>query len=128
MGERALAEAAEDGSAPQELESRSRELDRRELELSERATTLAERELELAEAAAAHPGRGMRPFGEPRPHRCWNLAELERLVEKHGEENPERLEEWSSYLYFLRDHAGRDGELPDAFDWLLADVFAELVD
>ena len=54
--------------------------------------------------------------------------ELERLVEKHGAENPDRLEEWSSYLYFLRDHAGSDGELPDAFDWLLADVFAELVD
>jgi capsular polysaccharide biosynthesis protein len=63
--------------------------------------------------------------GSTRGH--WNLTELERLVEERGREFPERIDEWESYLFFLRDYAEPDGSVPASFDWLIEDEFAELV-
>ena len=63
--------------------------------------------------------------GSARGH--WNLTELERLVEERGREFPERIDEWASYLFFLRDYAEPDGSVPASFDWLIEDEFAELV-
>jgi hypothetical protein len=57
----------------------------------------------------------------------WNLTVLERLVEERGGEFPERIDEWASYLFFLRDYAEPDGSVPASFDWLIEDEFAELV-
>ena len=57
----------------------------------------------------------------------WNLVELERLVEERGGEFPDRLDEWASYLFFLRDYADPDGSVPASFDWLIEDEFAEIV-
>ena len=58
---------------------------------------------------------------------AWNLNALRRLVEEHGAEHPDRLDAWSSYLFFLRDHAGPDGRLPSSFDALVEEEFAELL-
>ena len=44
----------------------------------------------------------------------WNLFSLQRLVDERGGEHPERIEEWSSYLYFLREYAEPDGSVPAA--------------
>ena len=57
----------------------------------------------------------------------WNLFALERLVEEHGVEFPERVVEWHSYLYFLREYAAPDGTVPAGFDWLIQDTFSDLV-
>jgi hypothetical protein len=57
----------------------------------------------------------------------YNLMTLERLVENRRAEFPERAEEWSSYLYFLREYAAPDGSVPAGFDALIEDTFAELV-
>ncbi len=42
-------------------------------------------------------------------------------------EFPERVDEWSSYLYFLREYAEPDGSVPASFDGLIQNTFAELV-
>jgi hypothetical protein len=55
------------------------------------------------------------------------LTDLERLVADHGLEHPDRVDEWNSYLFFLRDHADVDGNLPRSFDDLIQDVFAPLL-
>jgi hypothetical protein len=57
----------------------------------------------------------------------WSLASLGRLVARHGEEFPARLEEWRYYLVYLRDVTGPDGLLPAEFDGLVRDVFGDLV-
>jgi hypothetical protein len=57
----------------------------------------------------------------------WNLAELRRLVEKRGASYPaDRVELWQSYLFFLQEHVGPDGTLPNSFDPLIDTEFGEL--
>ena len=58
----------------------------------------------------------------------WDLTELERLVEAHAEEYPDRVEEWRYYLIYLGDFVGATGRLSGAFDALVRDVFRELVE
>jgi hypothetical protein len=55
------------------------------------------------------------------------LDELERVVRERRAEFPERAEEWSDYLFFLREHAGSDGHLPSTFSGLLQDVFGDVL-
>ncbi len=57
----------------------------------------------------------------------FNLIELEHLVAARGHEFPDRGVEWTSYLFFLRDYSDVDGGLPETFDYLVEDVFAELL-
>ena len=57
----------------------------------------------------------------------WNLHELENLVRSRGDQYPDRVPEWESYLFFLRDYASSDGSVPETFDWLIQDAFSELV-
>lgn len=57
----------------------------------------------------------------------WTLTRLEHLVEERGAEFPERVEEWRTYLFFLREHATTEGELPASFDALVEDVFGEVL-
>ena len=52
---------------------------------------------------------------------------LERLVNDRGDEFPDRRDEWSSYLFFLREYAEPDGSVPASFDWLIQETFSELV-
>jgi capsular polysaccharide biosynthesis protein len=66
------------------------------------------------------------PAGEEQTG-AWNLMVLERLVNDRGEEFPDKRDEWSSYLYFLREYAEPDGTVPSSFDWLIQETFSELV-
>jgi capsular polysaccharide biosynthesis protein len=132
------------------------ELTRREQKLRERIARVTEREVELARRAAAlalrereldaRPEPEPQPEPEPEPTRPpepartpppvtrepgrnghYNLVTLEGLVEQRGSEFPGRAEEWTSYLFFLRDYAAPDGSLPDSFDALISDTFADLL-
>jgi len=67
-----------------------------------------------AAAAADAPGR-------------WNVLALDRLVEQRGSEFPDRVEEWTSYLYSLRAYAAPDGSLPTSFDSLIQETFGDLI-
>jgi hypothetical protein len=58
---------------------------------------------------------------------AYNLLALERLVEERRNGHPERAEEWATYLFFLREHAGPDGTVPASFDWLIEDTFGEIL-
>jgi hypothetical protein len=113
-----------------ELEQRAGELERRAEELERRA-----QELEELTAAAAPPPEPVFAVPPPpanvatlpqRPGR-WNLNELARVVEERGPEFPERVDEWQSYLFFLRGYAEPDGTVPASFDWLIEEQFAAIV-
>lgn len=117
-----------------------RTLDQRERELEERVAAVTRRELAVARAAAQQqtpppPPPEPAPAPQPAPpppiqHAdggAYNLTALERLVEERGGAHPERAEEWSSYLYFLRDYASADGALPQSFDALVEDTFGPLL-
>jgi hypothetical protein len=103
------------------------ELERRRRELEQRAADLNAREAELEAAAAAEPEPVPAPEVAARGSgRGWDLHVLERLVQEQGRADPAALEEWSAYLFFLREHADHDGILPSTFDPLIADVFGDL--
>jgi hypothetical protein len=140
-----------------EMSRHEAELTRRERQLTERIAAAAKREAELArraaevalreresaaaqEAAAAAAAQAeaeaeARAAEEPpAPPRAangargsYNLVALEQLVDERGSAFPERLEEWSSYLYFLREYAAADGAVPESFDGLIQDTFEELL-
>ena len=95
----------------EQLARRAEELDARQAELEERAQRV---------------GRGERLGGEEQYGR-FDLATLERLVEDEGNRYPERIDEWVYYLLYLRDYAASDGRLPLSLDWLVEEVFADLV-
>jgi len=136
-------ETAQDGAA--ELADRERQLAariaaaaKREAELARRAAEVALRERESAaeqeEAAAAAAAEAAAVTAPPPPaspggatRGRYNLVGLEQLVGERGGAFPERLEEWSSYLYFLREYAASDGSLPSSFDPLVGDTFGEIL-
>jgi hypothetical protein len=114
----------------------------REVELARRAAALALRERELDARPEPVPEPEPEPEPDPEPAAApapppaavgpgrngfYNLTTLEHLVGTRGSAFPDRLEEWSSYLYFLRDYADADGFVPASFDALIAETFAELV-
>ncbi len=120
-------------------------LTRREQKLGERIAAVTAREVELARRAAAlalreqgldaRPEPELEPEPEHEPPRAveagrdghYNLLTLEHLAERRGQEFPDRVEEWTSYLFFLRDYAAPDGSVPARFDALISETFAELV-
>jgi hypothetical protein len=113
------------------LEARVAMVTKRELDLTRRAAELAAREREAARPGPPEPEPEREPGPTPAPPAApgerYNLLELERLVEARAAEFPHRAQEWSSYLFFLREHAAADGSVPASFDGLIADAFAELV-
>ena len=132
----ALAAARDDSELAEregQLAQRIEMTAKREAELARRAAEVALREREAAEerqAAAEAPP--VSPAPEPPPAAngapgTYNLVALEQLVDERGSAFPERLEEWSSYLFFLREYAGPDGAVPASFDWLINDTFRELL-
>ena len=68
------------------------------------------------------------PAAEPVRAGAWNLEDLQRLVDTATDASPAQLEEWRTYLFFLREHATPDGALPRSLDALINGVFAELRD
>jgi O-antigen ligase len=112
--------------------------------IEEAKSLVQERELALAKRAgklAAREETAKKPEPEPQPEPApvvpetvpagdrgiWTLAKLEHLVEERAAEFPERVDEWRSYIFFLRDHADVDGGLPASFDYLVEEVFEPLL-
>jgi hypothetical protein len=73
------------------------------------------------------PRRETEPVERPSPAGAWTIEALERLVNEHRENFPDRALEWETYLFYLREHASADGSLPRSLDPLIADVFADAV-
>lgn len=127
------AEAAELTERERELEARERELAARERAVAEREETIeqrvaavTQRELALARRAAEAPPRAPEedaPSPQAERPGIWNLHELERRVPVAS---GERRDELISTLAALREYADYEGNLPAAFDGLVADVFGEL--
>lgn len=114
------------------LSVRERDLDARfeaaeelERELAGRSEEAARAlaELEEARARPAPPPRAVAADGDG----AYSLADLEELVARRGSRHPERVEEWQSYLFFLRDYAAPDGRIPASFDWLIAETFESIL-
>lgn len=117
-----------------ELARRAAKVSAKERELAERERELDERERELDERPPPEPAPALTPIqASQQPaagaagEGAYNLVALERLVEERGGEFPDRVEEWMSYLFFLRQYASSDGTVPSSFDWLIQDTFSELV-
>jgi capsular polysaccharide biosynthesis protein len=129
----AEAGAGELAEREQALEERVAAVTKRELELARRAAALAAREKEPepepAPAAAREPAELRAEAAPPEPRRDgeYNLNALERLVAERRDAFPDRLEEWESYLFFLREHASSDGSLPASVDWLIQETFSEIL-
>jgi hypothetical protein len=116
-----------------ELRDAAETLAERERRLSERVAAVTKRELAAARIAAEHAAAPTpEPVSAPAPapkgaNGGFNVSTLERLVDEHGADYPDRLEEWRSYLYFLREHATPDGVLPHTFNGLVAETFRPLL-
>jgi hypothetical protein len=114
----------------QELAARERMLEERVGAVAARERALARRHAELEQAAAAFEARQRvaSAAAEPESASRWTLVQLEHLVDAAVAREPTRAEEWLPYLLSLREHADYDGRLPEAFDALIEDVFAELLE
>jgi hypothetical protein len=138
-----LAAGAIDPSIERRLKARVDAVAKRERALARQAGELAKREKQLerraedltAAAARPSPAAPPEPVPAPEPEPAvlaasgaggWNVNELERAVAAHADAAPETLEEWRTYLFFLREHALTDGSLPSQFDSLVEDVFADV--
>jgi hypothetical protein len=62
-----------------------------------------------------------------RDERAWNLWELERLARDHAGADPAKDEEWAFLFVYLREFADPDGMLPEHFDGLVRESFADLI-
>ncbi len=132
----------EDGASERSalLQKRETELAGREREFEERVGAHAEEverieveRLALAEAAQTAereppPAASLTQAPDHASAQELSLEALEGLVAKGRLEHPDRAEEWTTYLYFLREHADSSGRLPDHFKGLVADVFSPLLD
>ena len=146
--------AVADPRVERRLKTRIDQVARRERELAQRAGQLAAREHDLrrreqevdrrpmpepepppapapeAAPAAAAPATEVPPepvATAPQHAGGWSLPALEALTrERSGSASPEQREEWSTYLFFLREHAAADGALPSSFEQLVNDVFGPL--
>jgi capsular polysaccharide biosynthesis protein len=124
-----------------ELASRAGAVNAQERELAERQRELDKRAVASAPPAPAPVVETPQPEPEvavpaPQPEpssptaerpRGWNINDLDALVSAKGDAHPAHVEEWRAYLFFLRDHASADGELPGQFNALIEEVFAPLV-
>jgi uncharacterized protein involved in exopolysaccharide biosynthesis len=148
--ERALARrAGELAKREAGLEQRRGELDQREARLKQRDVELGATKQRLAaragdlaaserdlQARAAEPPPPPPAAAEPAPGPVrappathagsWNIGDLERTVDSQSDATPEQVEEWGTYLFFLREHASADGSLPRQFDGLVEEVFGKL--
>jgi hypothetical protein len=118
------------------LERRIKEVTKREREIARQAGRLAAREKQLETRPARPPAPEPTPAPPPAEAPTavavsgaggWNVNELERAVDARTDVSAETLEQWRTYLFFLRDHAEIDGRLPPRFDSLVEDVFDQLL-
>ena len=133
--ERALAEhAGKLAVRERELDERDERLEAGERDLTARAGLIAAREQELEERAAEAPPEPEPVVAAPADQVApavrfgsWNVNDLQRTVDAQTGAPPEQVEEWRSYLFFLREHTASDGSLPAQFDGLVEDVFGAIV-
>lgn len=119
-----------------ELDQLDRRLKQKDVELgatkehlAARAGDLAATERELQARAEEPKPAAPEPVPAPMPVAragSWNIGDLQRAVDSQSDATPEQVEEWGTYLYFLREHASSDGSLPRQFDGLVQEVFGEL--
>jgi hypothetical protein len=127
------------------LATRAGELAKREQELKARAAQTAASQAELGAVASVPPPApepepepepvlvpAPEPVAEPQPVLparvgTWNLNYLQRAVDAQTGATAEEVENWRTYLYFVREHASPDGSLPRSLDALIADVFADVL-
>lgn len=136
---RAAAAASPSPAAPDP--AREAELAERERALDKRVKAVTARELAVARAAAtpaaATPAAAApaaptpapvapAPAAAPGETGFYTIDVLEALVRDRGDEFPERLDEWQSTLFFLREYADASGRLPGSFDFLVEDTFQPL--
>ena len=75
----------------------------------------------------AEPVAESHPPPPPRPApREWNLWDLERLARDRAGDTA-RSEEWTALFVHLRQFANAEGQLPEEFDGLVRESFAELI-
>jgi hypothetical protein len=148
----AAAEAPDDSDLvrrERQLEQRVAAVTKRELRVARRAAEVETRAKKLGRRAVEPPPTPVKlepvepepvrveppppapveaaPAPAPAANGRYNLLTLEKLVEERQHEFPDRADDWTSYLFFLREHAAADGTVPATFDWLIQDTFAELV-
>src|SRR3954454_22433687 len=115
-----------------QLAAREHDLRRREQELDRRPVPEPEpppapEPVPAAASAAEAPPEPVPVPASSQPAGGWTLPALEALTrERSDSASPEQREEWSTYLFFLREHAAADGALPSSFDPLVNDVFGPL--
>jgi hypothetical protein len=59
----------------------------------------------------------------PQAPGTWTIDRLEQLIRRHGNDFPDRYDEWQSYVFYLREFADASGRLPQKFNALLNEVF-----
>jgi len=57
----------------------------------------------------------------------WNINDLQHAVDAQTGAAADQVEEWTTYLFFLREHTASDGSLPRQFEGLIEDVFGTLL-
>ena len=67
------------------------------------------------------------PFVKPRLGE-WTIADVELLLAQEGPQFPDRLDELSWYLDSFRGVAEENGALPGGVDFIVEDVFKELIE
>jgi len=93
---------------------------------SEEAETAAPRLSELAQEAQPPPPEAASAPPPPPAPREWNLWELERRARDYAG-NAACDEEWTALFVHLRRFADTGGQLPEEFDGLVRESFAELI-
>jgi hypothetical protein len=74
------------------------------------------------------PPAPAQPEPVPTADGAYRLERLESIVAAREADFPERASEWHAYLFFLRDHAASDGTIPAHFEYLIEEVFAEVLE
>ena len=107
---------------------REQEVEQRERALTRRAGELAAHAAELEEAAAEPEPEPPSPVVQAPATGSWTLQALEALTRKRSlaGASTAQQEDWSTYLFLLREHADADGNLPASFDQLVNAVFGPL--
>jgi hypothetical protein len=128
------ARAAKLAEEQRDIVTRAGEVASSQQELADRATEIAasQAELEELDSVPHSPVPVPELVGELEPALSaragtWNLNDLQRAVDAQTDATPQELENWRTYLYFIREHASPDGSLPRSMDALIADVFTEIL-
>ncbi len=105
--------------------------------MTKRELALARRAAEARAQVESEPVPTPAPAAPPAPvvggpaverQSRWNLFDLQRRLAEADSARVDSYEECHSTLVALREFADYDGNLPETFDALIDEVFAELLD